>query len=80
MKKNGWVLLLFIVLGLFAGALIARWLLPLKGISFLTEPLTAKFSPDIDLYVLSFSFDLTLSISLLSIVGALLAIWLYRKM
>ena len=80
MKKNGWILLLFIVLGLFAGALIARWLQPLKGISFLTEPMKATFSPDIDLYVLSFSIDLTLQISLLSIVGALLAIWLYRKL
>jgi len=80
MKKNGWVLLLFIVLGLFAGALIARWLQPLKGISFLTEPLTAGFSPKVDLYVLNFSIDFNLQISLLSIVGALLAIWLYRKL
>lgn len=80
MKKNGWVLLLFIVLGLFAGALIARWLQPIKGISFLTDPLKASFSPDIDLFVLSFNLDLSLQISLLSIVGALLAIWLYRKL
>ncbi len=80
MKKNGWVLLLFVVLGLLAGALVGQWLEPIKGVSFLTKPITASWKPEFDLYVLSMSLDLDIQISLFSIIGGLLAIWLYRKM
>ncbi|RJX41424.1 DUF4321 domain-containing protein [Paenibacillus pinisoli] len=80
MKKNGWILFLFIVLGLVAGALVARWLEPVQGLSFLTKPIVTTWSPAVDLYVLSFDFTLKLQLSLFSIVGAALAIWLYRKM
>ncbi|MFF2887149.1 DUF4321 domain-containing protein [Paenibacillus sp. NPDC057967] len=80
MKKNGWILFLFIVLGLVAGALVARWLEPVQGLSFLTKPIVTTWSPALDLYVLSFDFTLKLQLSLFSIVGAALAIWLYRKM
>lgn len=80
MKKNGWILFLFIVLGLIAGALVARWLEPVQGLSFLTKPIVTTWSPAVDLYVLSFDFTLKLQLSLFSIVGAALAIWLYRKM
>ncbi|MDQ0061279.1 DUF4321 domain-containing protein [Paenibacillus harenae] len=79
MKKNGWILLIFIILGLLAGALVARWLTPVPGISFLTNPLEAKWSPAIDLYVLSFNLSIHLQVSMLSIIGAVIAIWLYRK-
>ncbi|REK75923.1 DUF4321 domain-containing protein [Paenibacillus paeoniae] len=80
MKKNGWIFFLFIVLGLVAGALVARWLEPVQGLSFLTKPIVTTWSPALDLYVLSFDFTLNLQLSLFSIVGAALAIWLYRKM
>lgn len=80
MKKNGWVLLLLIVLGLLAGALVARWLEPVQGISFLTKPLEAAWSPALDLYVLSLDLSVTLKISLMSIIGAIVAILAYRRM
>ena len=80
MKKNGWILILFIVLGLLAGALVARWLGSVQGISFLTKPIEASWSPAVDLYVLSLNLSVQLQISLLSIIGAVIAIWLYRKM
>ena len=79
MKKNGWILLLFLVLGLLAGALVARWLEPITGISFLTKTIQASWSPAIDLYALSFDMTVNVNISLFSIIGAVLAIWLYRK-
>jgi len=79
MKKNGWVLFLFIVLGLLAGALVAEWLASVPGISFLTNPIQTVWSPSIDLYVMSFDLTLRIKISLLSIVGAIAAIWIYRK-
>lgn len=80
MKKNGWILLIFIILGLLAGALVARWLTPVPGISFLTKPIETSWSPAVDLYVLSFNLTLHLQISLFSLIGAVIAIWLYRKM
>ncbi|MCA0755278.1 DUF4321 domain-containing protein [Paenibacillus sp. N4] len=80
MKKNGWILLIFIILGLLAGALTARWLAPVPGISFLTKPIETTWSPAIDLYVLSFNLTLHLQISMFSLIGAIIAIWLYRKM
>lgn len=80
MKKNGWILLIFIILGLLAGALVARWLAPVPGISFLTKPIEASWSPAFDLYVLSFNLSLHLQFSLFSLIGAIIAIWLYRKM
>jgi len=79
MKKNGWVLFLFILLGLLAGALVAEWLSAVPGISFLTKPITATWSPSIDLFVLSFDLTFDLKISLFSIIGAIAAIWIYRR-
>jgi hypothetical protein len=80
MKKNGWVLFLFIVLGLLAGALVARWLEPVQGISFLTRPIEANWSPHLNLHVLKLDLSIGIQISLFSILGAAFAIWLYRKM
>lgn len=80
MKKNGWILFLFIILGLVGGALIAKWLEPVPGISFLTKPIETTWSPALDLYVLSLQFTMQLQISLFSIIGAVAAIWLYRRM
>lgn len=79
MRKNGWVLFLFIVLGLLAGALVGEWLAAVPGVSFLTKPITASISPTIDLYVMSFDLSLRFKVSLFSIIGAIIAIWIYRK-
>lgn len=80
MKKNAWILMLFILIGLVAGALGARWLKRVPGASFLTDTAQLAWSPKADLLVLSFDFSLRIDISLLSIVGAIVAIWLYRKL
>lgn len=80
MKKNGWILLLFVVLGLLAGALANRWLESVPGLDALARTLQIAWTPAADLAVLSFKLDLRLHISLLSIAGAVLAIWIYRKM
>ncbi|WP_219837976.1 DUF4321 domain-containing protein [Paenibacillus sp. R14(2021)] len=80
MKKNFWILLLFILIGLLAGALISHWLAPVPGLSFLTHTSTITWSPAADLLVLSYAFTLRIHISLLSIAGFIIAIWLYRKL
>ncbi|OXS57935.1 hypothetical protein B1A99_14955 [Cohnella sp. CIP 111063] len=80
MKKNGWILLLFLFLGLLAGALLANWLKEVPGLSFLTRALEVSWSPAADLAVIKYSLNLEVRLSLLSVIGAAVAIWLYRKM
>lgn len=80
MKKNGWTLLLFIILGLLTGALVTRWLEKVPGLSFLTNTTQVNWSPAADLYVLSYDLTLKLELSILSILGLVAAIWLYRKL
>jgi hypothetical protein len=80
MKKNGWILLLFIFLGLLAGSLVALWLRDVSGLTFLTRAIKVSWSPAADLSVISYSLNLKVNISLISLIGAIVAIWLYRKM
>ncbi|WP_028561860.1 DUF4321 domain-containing protein [Paenibacillus pinihumi] len=80
MKKNGWLLLLFIGLGLIGGSLLAQWLKDVPGLSFLTRTTNLSWSPAADLIVLSYDLTLRLEVSLLSILAAGAAVWLYRKM
>ncbi len=80
MKKNGWILLLFVFLGLLAGALAAKWLQEVPGLIFLTRTLPISWSPAADLAVISYDLQFNANFSLLSLIGAALAIWLYRKM
>ncbi len=80
MKKNGWILVLFVLLGMLAGALVAHWLAPVPGISFLTKSLPLSWTPAFDFYVISFNLTIRLQLSLFSLIGAVIAIWLYRKM
>jgi len=80
MKKNGWILLLFLFLGLLAGALLADWLKEVPGLSFLTRALEVSWSPAANLSVIQYSLHIEVRLSLLSVIGASVAIWLYRKM
>lgn len=80
MKKNVWILLLFILIGILAGALVSRWLEPVPGLAFLTQASEVAWSPAADLLVLSYDLTIRIEISLLSIIGLIIAIWLYRKM
>lgn len=79
--KNVWILLVFILSGLVIGGLLGElsksvsWLWWLSyGQTFgLTSPLT------LDLNVIKLSFSLTFKISIASIIGMILAIFIYRK-
>jgi hypothetical protein len=80
MKKNGWLLLLFTLLGLLAGTLLARWLEAVPGLSFLTRPMPISWDPAADLGFIGYELHFHLDLTLLSIIGAAIGIWLYRKM
>lgn len=79
MKKSKWVLLLFVFLGLLAGTLVSYWLDKVPGLSFLTQAIALDWNPSFDLHVISFNMNLGIQISLMSIIGACIALWLYKK-
>ncbi|REK53130.1 MAG: DUF4321 domain-containing protein [Thermobacillus sp.] len=80
MKNNRWLLVLFVVIGLVAGALVAKWLEQVPALDFLTDSVPIVWSPAADLIVVAFDLTVRLNISLLSIISVVLAIWLYRRM
>lgn len=80
LKKSKWLLLLLILLGLLAGSLIGYWLDAVPGISFLTNGIETNWKPSFDLHVIAVDLSIEINISLLSIIGMLVAIWWYRKL
>jgi cytochrome bd-type quinol oxidase subunit 1 len=80
MKKNGWTLLFFIVIGLAAGALANRWLKEVPGLSALTRSTDINWKPAADLGVIAYSLDVTIQFSLVSLAVLVLALWLYRRL
>ena len=80
MKKNAWILVLFVWLGMLAGTLVARSLKDAQGFKVFTRALEVDWSPSADLAVFRYDFTFHAEISLLSLIGAALAILLYRKM
>jgi hypothetical protein len=80
MKKNSWILLLYLIMGMLAGTLLAVWLKDVPGLTFLTRAIKVNWSPAADFSVISYSLKLNVNFSLLSVIGAIAAIWLYRKM
>ncbi|OUM96095.1 MAG: hypothetical protein A9Z00_07055 [Thermobacillus sp. ZCTH02-B1] len=80
MKKHRWLLVFFVVVGMLAGSLAAQSLEQVPALKFLTDTVPIVWSPAVDLAVVAFDFTLRLDISLLSILGIVLAIWLYRRL
>ncbi len=80
-EKNVWILLVFILSGIVIGGLLGElasqvdWLWWLSyGESFgLSQPLT------LDLSVIQLTFGLTFKINISSIIGMILAIFIYKK-
>ncbi len=80
-EKNVWILLVFILSGIVIGGLLGElasqvdWLWWLSyGESFgLSQPLT------LDLSVIQLTFGLTFKINISSIIGMVLAIFIYKK-
>ena len=81
-EKNVWILLVFILSGIVVGGLLGElaskvdWLWWLSyGQSFgLSQPIT------VDLSVIQLTFGLTFKINISSIIGMVLAVFIYKKM
>lgn len=78
--KNGWLLLLFILIGIVLGGLIAELTAGVHALSWLSYG--QSFGLDsplvLDLGVLVLTFALQIKITVASIIGVILAIVIYR--
>lgn len=80
MTKNSWTLLLFLLIGLLAAAIVTQLLEPIKGLSFLTRSAQITWHPQADLQVLKYNLDIQVKLNLISILGLIGSLWIYRKL
>lgn len=81
--KNGWLLLLFILIGVVLGGLIADMTAGIPALSWLSYGNTFGISNTgnalvVDLGILVVTFALQIKITVASIIGVVLAIIVYR--
>lgn len=80
MKKNAGMLILFLLLGWFIGAWVATLLEPVAILSFLTKSTTIDWNPSANLDIIRYNIEIHFKMSLLSLIGIVASIWLYRKL
>lgn len=79
MKHRYVLLFLHLFLGLIAGSLAAKLLSPVKALAFLTESLTLTWQPKGNFDFFKYELAITVKISLLSLLGMIAGIWIYRR-
>jgi len=81
--KNGWLLLLFIMIGIVIGGLISEVTAGVSGLSWLSYGNTFGINSNgnplvLDLGILVITFALQIKITVASIIGVILAIIIYK--
>ena len=79
MKKNNFTLIIFLILGLLAGTIVGEMLSSVEGIAFLTKSLELSWEPSADFNIIKYDLSLQLKLNLVSVLGAIGAYWLFRK-
>jgi hypothetical protein len=77
MNKNTIVLVIVLVAGLLAGSVIGKLLNP--WVPFLSEAAQITWEPKADLDILKYDFYIQVKLNLASVLGLILAFWIYRK-
>ncbi|MDP5272724.1 DUF4321 domain-containing protein [Chengkuizengella axinellae] len=80
MKKNSFVLIIFLLIGLLTGSIISQLLEPVPALFFLTKSSHITWQPSADLGFLSYDFDFQVKLNIANILGLVFAFWLYRKL
>ncbi len=80
MKKNSLTFVVFVLVGLLAGTIISQLLAPYSFFSFLTHSAQITWQPRADLSIIKYDLHLQIKLNLASILGLVLAIWIYRKL
>ena len=80
-EKNIWILLIFLLSGLVIGGLLGEIALEVEWLKWLAYGQSFGFTSPVqlDLGVVSLTFGLMLKINVASIVGMVIAIFVYRK-
>jgi hypothetical protein len=79
MKKGYSLLALYMFIGLLTGSLIAYLLRDVQILTFLTKSMPISWSPGADFDFVKYEFYIQVRISILSIIGLVTAIWIYRR-
>lgn len=79
MKKNTLVLIIFLLIGLISGSIVANLISSVDALTILTKSTTISWQPQADFDVIKYSFAIQVKLSLLSILGLVAALWIYRK-
>lgn len=80
--KNIWILLVFLLAGLVIGGLLGKLASGVQGLWWLSYEQSFGLSNPIvlDLNVLKLTFGLVININVASIIGMVLAVFIYKKM
>lgn len=79
LKRNNLTLLLFIIFGLLTGTIIGELLAPVSWLSFLGKSAEMSWEPKANFQAISWDLKLEFRLNLISILGVVGAVWLYRK-
>jgi len=78
MPKNTIVLVIILVVGLLFGSIIGEILSP--WMPFLSTGKAITWEPKADLDILKYNFFIQVKLNLASVLGLVLAFWIYRKL
>jgi len=85
LRKTPWLLIFFVVVGGLFGGLVAEILRavaptgPISGLFLENLTLGITTPITVDLYLLTVTFGAALKINLLSVIGVLMGIYIYRQ-
>lgn len=80
MVKSNWTFIIFIFIGLLAGVIIGELLSGVEWLAFLLKSAQISWQPKGDFVVLKYDFDFQVKLNLISILGIVFAIWIYRRL
>lgn len=80
MRKNTLTLIVFLLVGLLTGSIVAELLSPYPAFSFLTKSSDINWKPKADLNIIAYDLYFEIKLNLASIAGLILSIWIYRKL
>ncbi len=79
MRKNNWILTVFLFLGLIAGTIVSHLLDSVQSVAFLTRSTAISWHPKADFNFLNYEFMIQVKLNLLHLIGLAAAAWVYRK-
>lgn len=84
MKRSGsgastLILLVLLVIGLLLGGIIGD-ILGKLGVPYIYESQQIRWSPSGDFMIIVWDIDLLISVNLASVIGVVLAFWIFRKL